>query len=637
MKATTGQVKRTAKRTVQKTAKRCLSPLIGLALLSNWIIPAMADGTAAGTTIDNTAFGSFENPADVTGTVIDVQSNTVTLTISEVAGIAVTNLTVSEAPSGVTDAGPAQGDSIIGSEDVLYFDFRITNIGNDQTQFFIPDTPVGLDNATFGTAGPIQIIGYSADGVNTTTLDIDVTTGANTGTFAGTAPGGIPNDGSVPVDGYIDVRVPVKAGAGLTAGADTVTVILGNTVSQNPIDQNVQLVAGGAFTVPPGSTTDVNTADNADGDGVAPGDPVGAPAFEREASSSQTTAVGDAQLDYGDAPDTTAGTGPGDYQTAPGRGPSHVVGPLRLGSVVDAEATDSEDDGPPLEDDGVVINDGGTNPILHNESLIAGQTYTLDVTTVGTGILNAWIDFDGDGEFETGEEIATDVASTGGTESLSVTVPFGATAGSTYARFRYSTVDTANGMTSTSAAPDGEVEDYNITLVSSDPALRLVKRITSIGGTAITGVNDDPADTDDDSANWPAGFLQGSFENSTAEPTEEVEYTIYFLSDGNAPINNIQICDFVPDNTTYVPGSLVMNFKNGDQTLTDAADTDAGESFAVGATPGAPCPVSGNTDGGIFVRILDTANPTDTTVNNATGPGTPTDSFGYVRFTVEID
>ncbi|MEL6605034.1 MAG: GEVED domain-containing protein [Cyanobacteria bacterium J06614_10] len=624
MKATTGRLR--------KTAKRCLPPLIGLALLSNWMMPAIAEGTDAGTTIDNTAFGSFQNPADATNTVIDVQSNTVTLTISEVAGISVTNENVSEAPFGVTDAGPTQGDTIIGSEDVVYFDFRITNIGNDQTQFFIPDTPVGLDNATFGTAGPIQIIGYSENGGAPTPFAIDVNTGANTGTFAGPGANQLPNGGSVDEDGFIIVRVPVKAAAGLTPGTDNITVVLGNTVSQNAGDQNVQVVPGGAFTVPPGSTTDVNTADNADGGGITPpGDPTGGPAFEREASSLQTTAVGDAQLDYGDAPDTTTGTGPGDYQTAPGRGPSHVVGALRLGSVVDAESIDSQDDGPPLEDDGVVINDGGTNPVLHNESLIAGQTYTLDVTTVGTGILNAWIDFDGDGEFEAGEEIATDVSSTGGTESLSVTVPFGATAGSTYARFRYSTVDTANGMTSTSAAPDGEVEDYNITLVASDPALRLVKRITSIGGTAITGVNDDPGDTDDDSANWPAGFLQGSFENSTAEPTEEVDYTIYFLSDGNTPINNIQICDFVPENTTYVPDSLVMNLGNaGDTSLSDTAANDDGEFFAAGATPGAPCPAAGNTDGGIFVRIPGTAN-------NATGPGAPTDSFGYVRFTVEID
>ncbi|MEL6854961.1 MAG: GEVED domain-containing protein [Cyanobacteria bacterium J06607_13] len=627
MKATTGRL--------GKTAKRCLPPLIGLALLSNWMMPAIAEGTDAGTTIDNTAFGSFQNPADATNTVIDVQSNTVTLTISEVAGISVTNENVSEAPFGVTDAGPTQGDTIIGSEDVVYFDFRITNIGNDQTQFFIPDTPVGLDNATFGTAGPIQIIGYSENGGAPTPFAIDVNTGANTGTFAGPGANQLPNGGSVDEDGFIIVRVPVKAAAGLTPGTDNITVVLGNTASQNAGDQNVQVVPGGAFTVPPGSTTDVNTADNADGGGITPpGDPTGGPAFEREASSLQTTAVGDAQLDYGDAPDTTTGTGPGDYQTAPGRGPSHVVGALRLGSVVDAESTDSQDDGPPLEDDGVVINDGGTNPVLHNESLIAGQTYTLDVTTVDTGILNAWIDFDGDGEFEAGEEIATDVSSTGGTESLSVTVPFGATAGSTYARFRYSTVDTANGMTSTSAAPDGEVEDYNITLVASDPALRLVKRITSIGGTAITGVNDDPADTDDDSANWPTGFLQGSFENSTAEPGEQVEYTIYFLSDGNAPIHNVQICDFIPENTTYVTDSLVMNLENGDETLSDLPDTDAGEFFTT--TPGAPCPASGNTDGGIFVRITNTTD-SSTVVNNATSSGDPSDSFGYVRFTVEID
>ena len=589
-----------------------LRPLIGAALLSAWMIPAFAAGTPAGTTINNTAYGSFENPANA-GTAIPVQSNTVTLTIAEIAGISVSNQGVAEAPGGVTGAGPAQGDGVIGSSDVVYFTFRITNIGNDQTQFFIPTAPANVTNAAFDAVEPIRIVSYN-NGTTTTPLAIDVTTGAATGTFAG-----IPNGGSVPVNGYIDVRVPIKANANLVPGTDNITVVLGNTVSQAATNQNVQLVSGGAF----GAGNDVYTQDNS---GTANGDLAGSPAFEREASSSQLTPVDAANLDYGDAPDAAPSTATGDYETVPGRGPSHVVGSIYLGTGVDAE-TSAFNDSPP-EDNGVVLNNGGTNPLLHGQSLIAGQTYQLNVTTVGTGKISAWIDFNRNGNFEDpGEKIATDVASTGGTQSITVNVPFNAISGSTYARFRYST---QAGLTSTNAAPDGEVEDYNITLVASAPALRLVKRITSIGGTAITAVNDDPGDLNDNSPRWPANYLQGSFAGSLVEPGKTVDYTIYFLSDGNTPINQVKLCDLIPNNTTYVAGSLRLSQgASAAATLTDAADADAGQSFNSAAAVTAPCSGT-NTGGGVRVTV-------PSTLANATGPGTPTSSYGFIRFTVTVN
>jgi uncharacterized repeat protein (TIGR01451 family) len=605
--------------TTQKASKslsiRVLRPFLGLALLSAYISPADAAGTAAGTPINNTAYGSFENPANP-GVAVPVQSNTVTLTVSEVAGINVSNQGVPvEAPSGVTGAGPAQGDGVIGSEDVVYFTFRITNIGNDQTQFFIPSAPANVTNAAFGAVGPIRIVNYN-NGSTNTPLGIDVTAGAATGSIAG-----IPNGGSVPVNGYIDVRVPVKANAGLVAGTDIITVVLGNTVSPAPVNQNVQFVPGGSF----GAGNDVYTQDNP---GTTNGDLAGSPAFEREASSVQMTAVGTANLDYGDAPDAAIGTATGDYESAPGRGPSHVVGSIYLGTGVDAETTFSQDDGPPPEDNGVADNNGGSPVSFHNRNLIAGQAYTLNVTTVGTGRINAWIDFNRDGDFnDAGEQIATNVASTGGVQSFVVNVPLGATAGSTYARFRYSS---QSGLTPTNAAPDGEVEDYNITLVAANPALRLVKRITSIGGTAITAVNNDPADPDDDSTNWPAGYLQGSFTGSTATPNALVDYTVYFLSDGNTPINQVRLCDLVPDNTTYVAGSLRISQGGAAlTTLTDATGDDAGESFNSAAAVTAPCSGT-NTDGGVRVAVPGT-------LANATGAGTPTSSYGLIRFTVRVD
>ena len=579
--------------------------------------PALADGTAAGTTIDNTAYGSFESPADP-GTPIDVQSNTVTITVAEIAGIDVTaeGLPV-EAPGGVANAGPSQGDGVLSSEDVIYFTYRITNIGNDQTQFFIPDSPSSVTNGAFDATatGPIEVIAYSADGINATTVvgETIPAGGTTTGTLSS-----LPNGGSVPVDGYIDVRIPIKADAGLDPATDQITVVLGNT--PDLADQNVPYTAGGEF---PGNN-DVFTQDNPDG---VNGDLTGSPDPEREASDSQIATLGVPNLDYGDAPDVSPAEATDDYQTVPGRGPSHVVdGATFLGSGVDAENA-AFDDGP-AEDDGVELDDGSGTPVsLHGQSIIPGQNIELDVTTAGTGVLNAWIDFNRDGVFDVSEQVAVDETPTGNLVTINSTVPFSAVAGDTYARFRYSS---ATGLGPNDAAPDGEVEDYQITIVGAAPDVKLVKRVTSIGGTPITTVTDDPGDANDDATvNWPAGYLEGDI-NASAEPSEEVDYTIYFLSDGNSEAANVRLCDLVPENTTYVDGSLELSQGGGAAVaLTAANDGDAGEAIAPGAATVAPCQGT-NTDGGVYVTIPGN-------LPNATAPGTPTGSYGYIRFSVTVD
>ncbi|MEO1385741.1 MAG: GEVED domain-containing protein [Cyanobacteria bacterium J06634_6] len=619
-----------------------LAPLVWMSLLSTGVLPAIADGTAAGETIDNTAFGSFESPSDP-GVPIQINSNTVTLTVAEIAGIDVAATSGQEAPSGVANAGPAQGDGIVSAEDVVFYTFRITNIGNDQTQFFIPEAPASVSaNATFDTAttGRIRVIAYN-DGTNTTAVDIPIPDGG-LATGAGVLGTGLPNNGSIPVDGFIDVQIPVKVNAGVTTG--NVTVVLGNTT--DAASQNEPVSATNEFS----GANDVTTQDNADGGGIIStqdpsGDRVGGPNTEREASDRQDVPIGTPQLDYGDAPDLAVGTAAGDYETAPGRGPSHVVSTNSLGTNgVDAETT-AEQDGP-TEDDGVQLNNG-TPVTFHGESLIAGQTFDLDITTVGTGVLNAWIDFDGDGEFsDVDEKIIVDEASTGGVIDLDdLMVPFDAAPGTTYARFRYSTVDTAGGMTSTSAAPDGEVEDYEITIVGATPNLRLVKRITRLGATDvtpavdITTVVDEGSNNDDDaSLNWPAGYLEGAV-TATPEPGQEVDYTVYFLSDGNSVAANVRLCDLVPANTTYQPGSLQLSLNTTEPpntvappaALTDTdTDTDGGRFFNNTVDPvDAPC-TGTNTDGGVYVDI-----PND--LPNSTATGTPSNAYGFIRFTVIVD
>lgn len=165
------------------------------------------------------------------------------------------------------------------------------------------------------------------------------------------------------------------------------------------------------------------------------------------------TPLTDNALDFGDAPDT--------YSTLlASNGARHEPTGPRLGSFRDQE-TDAH---APLNglgdlgDDGVVLS-----------PLYVGRTATATVEVAGgPARLDAWIDFNRNGTFETGERI-TPVGGTAvvsGSNVLSFPVPDDAVLGSTFARFRLST---AGGLAPTGAAVDGEVEDYAVTLQTAPP------------------------------------------------------------------------------------------------------------------------------------------------------------------------
>lgn len=166
-------------------------------------------------------------------------------------------------------------------------------------------------------------------------------------------------------------------------------------------------------------------------------------------------------LDFGDAPDS--------YKTlAATTGAQHtIVAGLNLGAVVDAE-TDGQ---PNAAADGDGADEDGVNfmtPLAPGKRAIIGVATTQPRTSDAK--LDAWIDFNGDGDFEdAGEQIATNLNIKGitlydqGSTVLDIEVPATAKPGVTYARFRLSS---AGGFSPSGAAPDGEVEDYAITIVS---------------------------------------------------------------------------------------------------------------------------------------------------------------------------
>jgi uncharacterized repeat protein (TIGR01451 family) len=102
-------------------------------------------------------------------------------------------------------------------------------------------------------------------------------------------------------------------------------------------------------------------------------------------------------------------------------------------------------------------------------------------------------------------------------------------------------------------------------VVATPPNLLLVKRITAINGADVTNVVDDLGSSNDNAINWPlplnganniSTYLRGAINGGTMKPGDLLEYTIYFLSNGGAAATNINFCDLVPSNSTFVPDSF---------------------------------------------------------------------------------
>ncbi|MGL4186678.1 MAG: GEVED domain-containing protein, partial [Thiotrichaceae bacterium] len=87
-------------------------------------------------------------------------------------------------------------------------------------------------------------------------------------------------------------------------------------------------------------------------------------------------------------------------------------------------------------------------------------------TPVGKAYLNAWIDLDGNGKFESTEQIAKDVQDTDGDGQTIVPVTAtDSTPARTYARFR---ISASPGAASTGYADYGEVEDYVVNVAKTE-------------------------------------------------------------------------------------------------------------------------------------------------------------------------
>jgi uncharacterized repeat protein (TIGR01451 family) len=162
-------------------------------------------------------------------------------------------------------------------------------------------------------------------------------------------------------------------------------------------------------------------------------------------------------LDYGDAPDPT-------YPTLlVGDGARHIMdGVTYLGSTVD-EDLDGQPNATATGDDidGADDEDG----VAFMSTLNPGASTNVQLTASASGTLNAWIDFNADGDWDdASEQIFADQSLSPGVNALAFSVPAAASVGQTYARFRFST---QGALAPTGLAPNGEVEDYQVNVISA--------------------------------------------------------------------------------------------------------------------------------------------------------------------------
>ena len=143
-------------------------------------------------------------------------------------------------------------------------------------------------------------------------------------------------------------------------------------------------------------------------------------------------------------------------------GARHLETGLTLGLTRDSESDGTHSaaaDADGADEDGVTF---GTMMV---GALDAQVTVNVQGASPGAAKLDAWIDFNGDGSWGgPGEQIFSAQDVTTGDNVLTLDVPSYAIAGTTYARFRVSTVGGSGGLGVGGLASDGEVEDYQVTI-----------------------------------------------------------------------------------------------------------------------------------------------------------------------------
>jgi hypothetical protein len=159
------------------------------------------------------------------------------------------------------------------------------------------------------------------------------------------------------------------------------------------------------------------------------------------------------ELDFGDAPDT--------YSTLlASNGPRHVINTgVYMGVLIDAES-----DGAPsvLADGDDLLTSDDEDGVVASTAVV-GTSFQMNMTVSSNGWFDAWVDENQNGVFEHPGELTYSAAVTAGFNFVILGFPSGVPTGPTYLRTRY---NLTGPLPPTGFAPDGEVEDYRILVVT---------------------------------------------------------------------------------------------------------------------------------------------------------------------------
>jgi hypothetical protein len=140
-----------------------------------------------------------------------------------------------------------------------------------------------------------------------------------------------------------------------------------------------------------------------------------------------------------------------------------------LGVVSPDIEPDGQPDGSATGDD--LSNTADEEGVSILSPLVRGATGRVAVVASTNGVLEAFIDWNADGDWADAGESLPSISAGTGTNVLTVAVPPDSAIGPTYARFRFGSVGSG---TWTGFAPDGEVEDYMFTIYQQPPAADVV-------------------------------------------------------------------------------------------------------------------------------------------------------------------
>jgi hypothetical protein len=270
--------------------------------------------------------------------------------------------------------------------------------------------------------------------------------------------GVIQNEGNSGTTNFVFSVTPTNPVQGGFSVAYTTSDGTATTADNDYVDNDASLNFPDISTTPQNITVQVNGDNKVEADetftvqlGSVSGTALGGSIHV--SNMARTGAIINDEVDWGDAPDPA-------YPTlSAGNGARHatLLG-FQLGAGIDGEADgqpDANAAGDGTDDDGVTLP--GT--------LVVNTAANITVNASAAGVVNAWVDFNLNGSWESpGEQICTNTAVAAGNNALSFPVPASAVVGTTYARFRFSS---AQGLTPTGNAADGEVEDYKIEMVNT--------------------------------------------------------------------------------------------------------------------------------------------------------------------------